>query len=75
MKKVIVMLLAVLFLAQGIVLAEDMKTDIQATAEPVVDEAVVAEEVIDPATGAVEEAVVVAEELVTPPAAPAAETK
>jgi hypothetical protein len=76
MKKVIVVMLLALFAAQGIALAEDVKADVQAKAEPLLVEEAVVEDVIDPATGkVVEEDVVVAEELVTPAEAPAEEAK
>lgn len=77
MKKVIVVLLAVAFFAaQGIAFAEDVKTDVQAKAEPVIVEEMVADDLIDPATGkVVEEDVMFTEELVTPPAEPVTEAK
>jgi hypothetical protein len=77
MKKVIiVMLLAVLFAAQGIVFAEDVKTDVKAKAEPMVVEETVVDDVINPATGkVVEEDVMATEELVTPAATPVEEAK
>lgn len=76
MKKIIVMLLAVLFAAQGIALAEAVKADAKAKAEPLIEEEMVVDEMVDPATGkVVEEDIMVAEQPVTLPAAPAAETK
>ena len=71
MKKEIVMLLvAILFAAQGIAFAEDVMVDAEATAEPLIVEETVIDDIVDPATGeVVEEDVMVAEEVVAPAAA------
>lgn len=72
----VVILAVAFFAAQGLAFAEDIKTDVQAKAEPVLVEEMVIDDVIDPATGKVlEEDVMLADELVTPPAEPVKEAK
>lgn len=67
MKKWAVLLIVALFASHGLVFAANAETDVQAKAEPVMIDEMVADEVIDPATDeVVEEDVMEDEELYMP---------